>query len=101
MTSGKIPRMLRLPIKYNRKFLGFLCRSALRSLTYHFEAVTGRNLISDVIPVNLKFGHRLNLQSHLHFLITKSGVGKAGVFPKVSGKTPRVWLSLLPGRFSP
>jgi len=65
-----IPRTLRIFFKYNRRLLGELCRSALRSLTRYFEVVTGSEL-------------RINFHPHLHFLVTEGGVDEAGEFNKV------------------
>jgi hypothetical protein len=78
-----IPRMLRLFFKYKRRLLGSLCRSALRSLTRYFEAVTGSELMPGVIAAIQTFGDRINLHPHLHFLVTEGGVGGAGLFHKI------------------
>ncbi|MFQ6112436.1 MAG: transposase, partial [Nitrospinota bacterium] len=79
-----IPRMLRIFFKYNRKLLGELCRSALRSLIRYFEAVTGAKLMPGVIATIQTFGDRINLHPHLHFLVTEGGVDEIGLFHKVS-----------------
>lgn len=79
-----IPRMLRIFFRYNRRLLGELCRSALRSLTRYFEAVTGSDLMPGVIAAIQTFGDRINLHPHLHFLVTEGGEDEAGAFHKVS-----------------
>jgi len=78
-----IPKMLRIFFKYNRRLLGSLCRSALRSLTCYFEVTTGSELMPGVIAVIQTFGIRINLHPHLHFLVTDGGVDKAGLFHKI------------------
>ena len=78
-----IPKRLRVFFKYNRKLLGSLCRSALRSLTRYFEAVTGSELMPGVIAAIQTFGDRINLHVHLHFLVTEGGVDKAGLFHRI------------------
>jgi hypothetical protein len=79
-----IPRMLRIFFKSNRRLLGPLCRSALRSLIRYFAAVTGSELMPGVIAAIQTFGARINFHPHLHFLVTEGGVDKAGEFHKVS-----------------
>ena len=79
-----IPRMLRLFFKYNRRLLGSLCHSALRSLIRYFEFVAGREVMPGLIAAIQTFGDRINPHPHLHFLVTEGGVDKAGVFHKVS-----------------
>ena len=78
-----IPKMLRIFFKYNRKLLGSLCRSALRSLTRYCEIVAGGSLMPGVIAAIQTFGNRMNPHPHLHFLVTEGGVDKAGEFHKV------------------
>jgi hypothetical protein len=78
-----VPRMLRIFFKYNRRLLGSLCRSALRSLTCYFEVTTGSELMPGVIAAIQTFGTRINLHPHLHFLVTEGGVDKAGLFHKI------------------
>jgi hypothetical protein len=78
-----IPRMLRIFFKYNRRLLGSLCRSALRSLTRYFEVLTGSKLMPGVIAAIQTFGDRINLHPHLHFLVTEGGVDETGVFRKI------------------
>jgi len=75
--------MLRLFFKYNRKLLGELCRSALRSLHRYFEAVTGSELRPGVIAAIQTFGDRINFHPHLHVLVTEGGVDQAAIFHKV------------------
>jgi hypothetical protein len=79
-----IPRMLRIFFKYNRKLLGELCRSALRSLTWYFETVAQSELMLGVIAAIQTFGNKINFHPHLHFLVAEGGVDKAGVFHKIS-----------------
>jgi hypothetical protein len=79
-----IPRMLRVFFKYNRRFLGELCRSALRSLIRYFELMAGRDVMPGVIAVTQTFGTKINFHPHLHFLVTEGGVDEAGVFHKIS-----------------
>jgi len=78
-----VPKMLRIFFKYNRRLLGSLCRSALRSLTRYFEVTTGNELMPGVIAAIQTFGARINLHPHLHFLVTGGGMDKAGIFHKV------------------
>jgi hypothetical protein len=75
---------LRIFFKYNRRLLGELCRSALRSLIRYFEVSTGSELMPGVIAAIQTFGDRINLHPHLHFLVTEGGVDVAGVFRKIS-----------------
>jgi len=79
-----IPRMLRIFFKYNRRLLGDLCRSALRSLNRYFAAMANGELMPGVIAAIQTFGTRVNFHPHLHFLVTEGGVDKAGVFHKIS-----------------
>jgi hypothetical protein len=79
-----IPRMLRIFFKYNRRLLGDLCRSALRSLTCYFETVAQSELMPGVIAAIQTFGTRINVHPHLHFLVAEGGVDKADVFHKIS-----------------
>jgi ribosomal protein S27E len=78
-----IPKRLRVFFKFDRRLLGDLCRSALRSLSYYFEVVTGSALTPGVITVLQTFGDRINLHVHLHFLVTEGGTDDAGVFHKI------------------
>src|SRR4030042_6385954 len=78
-----IPKMLRIFFKYNRRLLGELCGSALRSLTRYFEVVTGSELMPGVLAAIQTFGNRINAHPHLPFLVTEGGVDKAGLFHKI------------------
>jgi hypothetical protein len=78
-----IPRMLRIFFKYNRKLLGDLCRSALRSLNRYFATMASGELMPGVIAAIQTFGNKINFHPHLHFLVTEGGVDEAGVFHKV------------------
>jgi hypothetical protein len=51
-------------------------------LTGYFEVLTGRKLMPGVIAAIQTFGSRLNFHPHLHFLVTESGVDKAGLFQR-------------------
>jgi len=79
-----IPRMLRIFFKYNRRLLGELCRSALRSMSCYIEVVTGSKLMLGIIASIQTFGNKINFHPRLHFLVTEGGVDKAGVFHKIS-----------------
>ena len=83
-----IPRMLRIFFKYNRRLLGELCRSALRSLARYFEVSTGSQLMPGVIAAIQTFGNRMNFHPHLHFLVTVSSSsvlnGQNAFFPGVT-----------------
>jgi len=79
-----IPRMLRIFFRYNRRLLGELCRSALRSMSCYMEVVTGSKLMLGIIASIQTFGARMNPHPHLHFLVTEGGVDEAGVFHKVT-----------------
>jgi hypothetical protein len=70
--------------KYNRKLPGEFCRSALRSLTCCFAAVTGSEFRPGVIAAIQTFETRINVRPHLHFLVTEGGVDEAGAFHKIS-----------------
>jgi hypothetical protein len=78
-----IPKRLRIFFKFDRRLLGDLCRSALRSLSRYFEVVTGCALRPGVIAAIQTFGDRINLHMHLHFLVTEGGTDEAGVFHKI------------------
>jgi ribosomal protein S27E len=78
-----IPRMLRIFFKHNRRLLGDLCRSALRSLIRYFEIVAQSELMPGVIAAIQTFGNRINFHPHLHFLITEGGVDEVGFFHKI------------------
>jgi hypothetical protein len=78
-----IPKRLRVFFEFDRRLLGDLCRSALRSLSRYFEVVTGSALTPGVIAAIQTFGDRINLHLHLHFLVTEGGVDEAGVFHKI------------------
>jgi hypothetical protein len=71
--------MLRIFFKYNRKLLGELCRSALRSLTRYFEMTTGSALMPGIIAAIQTFGDRINLHPHLHFLVPEGGRFSVGL----------------------
>jgi len=91
-----IPKRLRVFFKFDRRLLGDLCRSALRSLSRYFEVVTGSALTPGGIAAIQTFGDRINLHVHLHFLVTEGGVDEAGVFHKI----PRIDDSRLAEIFS-
>ncbi|MGB8953030.1 MAG: transposase [Candidatus Aminicenantales bacterium] len=79
-----IPRMLRILFKFKRRFLGDLCRCAVRALLFYFQAAAGTSLEPGVVAVIQTFGDRINFHPHLHFLVTEGGVDEAGVFHRVS-----------------
>jgi len=54
-----IPKRLRVFFKFDRRLLGDLCRSALRSLSCYFEVVIGSALRPGVIAVLQTFGDRI------------------------------------------
>jgi hypothetical protein len=56
MVEGEIPRMLCIFFEYNRRLLGELCLSALRSLVCYFEVVAGSELRFRVIAAIQKLG---------------------------------------------
>jgi len=68
---------------YNRRLLGELCLSALRSLIRYFEVVAGSDLMPGVIVAIQTFGAKINFHPHLHFLVTEGGVDEAGIFHKI------------------
>ncbi len=75
-----IPKMLRTFFKYNRRLLGALCSSAVRSLSRYFEEVTGTRIRPGVIASIQAFGDRINLHPHAHLLVTEGGQDSAGKF---------------------
>jgi hypothetical protein len=79
-----IPKMLRIFFKFKRRFLGDLCRCAVRALLVYFQAATGKTLEPGVVAVIQTFGDRINFHPHLHFLVTEGGVDEAGVFQRKS-----------------
>jgi hypothetical protein len=85
-----IPRMLRIFFRYNRRLLGELCRSALRSLIRYFAAVTGSELMPGVIVAIQTFGTKINFHPHLHFPVTEGGMDEAGIFHVGADGLPRV-----------
>jgi hypothetical protein len=60
-----------------------LCRSAVKTLTVYFKAVTGEELVPGVIAAVQTFGERINFHPHLHFLVTEGGVDGAGIFHRI------------------
>jgi hypothetical protein len=66
-----IPRMLRIFFKFRGKFLGELSRSAVRTPTVYFKAVTGEELVAGVFVAVQTFGDRINFRPPRHFLVTE------------------------------
>lgn len=81
----------KLFFKYNRRLLGELCRSALRSLIRYFEVSTGSELMPGVIAAIQTFGDRINLHPHLHFLVTEGGVERPASSTRSPESTTPVW----------
>jgi hypothetical protein len=75
--------MLWIFFKYNRRLLGSLYRSALRSLTRYFEVLTGSELMPGLMAAIQTFVDRINIHPHLHFLVAEGGVDEAAVFHKI------------------
>jgi hypothetical protein len=78
-----IPKTLRIFFKFRRKLLGELCRSAVKTLTVYFEALTGEELVPGIIVAVQTFGDRINFHPHLHLLLTEGGVDRAGIFHRL------------------
>lgn len=51
--------------------------SAVRSLNYYLQLLTGSALTPGVIAVIQTFGDRINLHPYLYFLVTEGGVERA------------------------
>jgi len=75
-----IPKMLRVFFKYNRSLLSGLCLCGKEALLKYFKAVAGRELTPGIIAVIQSFGSRINLHSHLHFLVSEGGSDREGCF---------------------
>jgi len=78
-----IPKMLRIFFKYNRSLLSGLCLCGKEALVKYFKAVAGRELTPGIIAVIQSFGSRINLHSHLHFLVSAGGSDREGRFHSV------------------
>jgi Putative transposase/Transposase zinc-binding domain len=78
-----VPKTLRIFFKFRRGLLGELCRSAVKTLTVYFEALTGEELVPGVIAAVQTFGDRINFHPHLHLLLTEGGVDRAGIFHRL------------------
>jgi ribosomal protein S27E len=78
-----IPKTLRIFFKFRRKLLGELCRSAVKTLTVYFGALTGEELAPGIIVAVQTFGDRINFHPHLHLLLTEGGVDRAGIFHRL------------------
>ena len=78
-----IPKTLRIFFKFRRKLLGELCRSAVKTLTVYFKALTGEELVPDIMVAIQTFGDRINFHPHLHLLLTEGGVDRAGIFHRL------------------
>jgi hypothetical protein len=75
---SKLPKMLRIFFKHNRRLTGKIRRCALRSMIGYFEIVTRSKLMPGVIAAIQTFGDRINFYPHFHFLVTEGGVNKIG-----------------------
>jgi hypothetical protein len=64
-----IPKTLRIFFKFRRRLLGELCRSAVKTLTVYFEALTGEELVPGVIAAVQTFGERINF----HLICARCG----------------------------
>jgi hypothetical protein len=78
-----IPKSLRIFFKFRRKLLGELCRSAVKTLTVYFKALTGEELVPGIMVAVQTFGDRINFHPHLHLLLTEGGVDRAGIFHRL------------------
>jgi len=78
-----IPKMLRVFFKYNRSLLSGLCLCGKEALLKYFMAVAGRELTPGIIAVIQSFGSRINLHSHLHFLVSEGGSDREERFHSV------------------
>lgn len=63
--------------------MGELCRSAVKTLTVYFRALTDEALVPGVIVAVQTFDDRINFPPHLHLLVTGGGVDRAGIFHKL------------------
>jgi len=79
-----IPKMLRLFFKYNRSLLSGLCLCGKEALLKYFKAAAGRELTPGIIAVIQSFGSRINLHSHLHFLVSEGGSDRQERFHSLS-----------------
>ena len=78
-----IPKMLRVFFKYNRSLLSGLCLCGKKTLVKYFKAVAGREITPGIVAVIQSFGSRINLHSHLHFLVSEGGSDLEGCFHSV------------------
>jgi hypothetical protein len=78
-----IPKTLRIFFKFKRKLPEELCRSAVKTLTVYFDALTGEELVSGIIVAVQTFGDRISFHPHLHLLVTEGGVDRAGIFHRL------------------
>jgi hypothetical protein len=58
-----IPKALRVFFKFRRRLLGELCRSAVKTLTAYFEALTGETLVPGIVVAVQTFGDRINFHT--------------------------------------
>ncbi|MFB0565989.1 MAG: transposase [Candidatus Aminicenantaceae bacterium] len=66
-----IPRMLRIFFKYKRRLLGQLCRSAVQAFIKYFQAVSGTELVPEIVAVIQTFGQKINFHPHVHLWVTE------------------------------
>jgi hypothetical protein len=75
-----IPKMLRIFFKYNRRLLGNLCQAAVNALLKYLQVTTGTELRPGIVASIQTFGQKINLHTHLHFLVTEGGEDSEGRF---------------------
>lgn len=54
-----IPKMLRIFFNYKRRLLGELCRAAVQALLHYFQAVTGIELVPEIVTSIQTFGQKI------------------------------------------
>jgi hypothetical protein len=79
-----IPKMLRIFFKYKRTLLSGLCFCGKDAILKYLRAVTGQEIIPGIIAVIQSFRSKINLHSHLHFLLIEGGEDQKGQFHKLS-----------------
>ncbi|MGZ5498201.1 MAG: transposase [Candidatus Aminicenantales bacterium] len=60
--------------------LGELCRAAVRTLTVHFEALAGEEIVPGMVVAVQTSGDRIHFHPHLHLLVTEGGIDREGIF---------------------
>jgi len=56
-----VPKMLRIFFNYKRRLLGDLCQTAVQALLKYLQAITGTELVPEIIASIQTFGQRINL----------------------------------------